>query len=106
MKEASHFNRLFDESFPDIPEEEIRSTGYVIDSLEAAIWSFMNGTDYQSTVLKAVNLGEDTDTNAALAGGLAAIHYGMKDIPSEWLDTIVDRTVLDGKIKSWVGMDT
>jgi ADP-ribosyl-[dinitrogen reductase] hydrolase len=106
MKEASRFNRLFDESFPDIPEEEIRSTGYVIDSLEAAVWSFMNGTDYQSTVLKAVNLGEDTDTNAALASGLAAIHYGMKDIPSEWLDTIVNRTELDGKIKSWVGMDT
>jgi ADP-ribosyl-[dinitrogen reductase] hydrolase len=105
MKEASRFNRLFDESFPALPEKEIRSGGYVIESLETSVWSFMNGTDYRSTVLKAVNLGEDTDTNAALAGGLAAIHYGMRDIPSEWLETIVGRKELEGKIDTWIGLN-
>ena len=105
--ENSLFSRLLSDSFHNTPtpEHEIRSTGYVIDTLEAAVWAFMTGTDYKSIVLKAVNLGGDTDTIAALAGGLSAIHYGLEDIPSEWLDTIVGRTELDDKIKSWVGLD-
>ena len=74
--ENSLFNRLLSDSFHYTPEHEIRSTGYVIDSLEAAVWAFMTGTDYKSIVLKAVNLGGDTDTIAALAGGLAGIYYG------------------------------
>jgi ADP-ribosylglycohydrolase len=56
-------------------------------------------------VLNAVNLGGDTDTNAALAGGLAAIQYGMGDIPGDWLDTIVGRRELEGKIDTWLGLD-
>jgi ADP-ribosylglycohydrolase len=101
-----HFKRLMSPGFRELPEKEIRSSGYVIESLEAAVWSFMNGTDYASSVLNAVNLGDDTDTNAGLAGGLAAIYYGIKDIPSEWLDAIVDRKHLDQNISRWVGLST
>jgi ADP-ribosylglycohydrolase len=104
-EESLRFSRLFDASFPGLPVSEIRSSGYVIESLEAAVWSFLNGTDYRSTVLNAVNLGGDTDTNAALAGGLAAIHYGMGDIPGDWLDTIVGRRELEGNIDTWLGLD-
>jgi ADP-ribosylglycohydrolase len=104
-EESLRFSRLFDASFPWLPVSEIRSSGYVIESLEAAVWSFLNGTDYRSTVLNAVNLGGDTDTNAALAGGLAAIHYGMGDIPGDWLDTIVGRRELEGNIDTWLGLD-
>jgi ADP-ribosyl-[dinitrogen reductase] hydrolase len=100
----SPFKRLFEESFHHLPERQIRSGGYVIESLEAAVWSFMNGTDYRSSVLQAVNLGEDTDTNAALAGGLAAIHYGIEDVPGEWMDAIVRRSELEDMISGWVGL--
>jgi ADP-ribosylglycohydrolase len=103
--EHSLFKRLQKEGFAQIPEDEIRSSGYVIDSLEASVWSFMNATDYRSTVLKAVNLGGDTDTIAGLAGGLAAIHYGISDIPAAWLEVIVGRDELDKKIRKWVGLD-
>ena len=99
----SPFKRLMHESFPRLPEKEIRSGGYVIESLEAAVWSFMNGTDYRSSVLQAVNLGGDTDTNGGLSGGLAAIHYGIEDIPDEWMDTIVRRSELEEMISGWVG---
>lgn len=75
----------------DYPREQIRSSGYVIDSFEAAVWSFVNSDSYQECVIKAVELGEDTDTVAAIAGGLAGIYYGIggeKGIPEEWIDAL------------------
>jgi ADP-ribosylglycohydrolase len=71
-----------------VERNEIRSTGYVVDTLEAAIWCILTTKDYKECVLKAVNLGEDTDTVAAVAGGLAGVLYGYEDIPQEWLKQI------------------
>jgi ADP-ribosyl-[dinitrogen reductase] hydrolase len=56
-----------------------------VHTLEAALWCLMTGNSYQNTVLKAVNLGEDTDTTAAVAGGLAGIAYGLDSIPHDWV---------------------
>lgn len=75
----------------DYPQEQIKSSGYVIDSFEAAVWSFVNSESYRECVIKAVELGDDTDTVAAIAGGLAGIYYGIggeKGIPEEWIDTL------------------
>jgi ADP-ribosylglycohydrolase len=60
----------------------------VVHSLEAALWSVMRSDDYKDTVLQAVNLGGDTDTIGALAGGLAGIIYGTKQIPEDWLSVL------------------
>lgn len=85
---------VFVKEFSRIPtlwklsRDEINSSGYVVDTLEAALWCVLHGHDYKSTVLMAVNLGEDTDTVAAVAGGLAGIIYGMGDIPTQWLGQI------------------
>jgi ADP-ribosylglycohydrolase len=87
-KELVHFERLCSLSFLEIPNSEIKSSGYVIHTLEAAIWCFMNSESYSETVLKAVNLGDDTDTNAAVAGGLAGLYYGYENIPQEWIDQL------------------
>lgn len=73
---------------------EIRSSGYVVDTLEAALWCFLNTDSYRDCVLAAVNLGEDTDTIAAVAGGLAGIYYGCggeSGIPDEWIEQIPRR---------------
>ncbi len=73
------------------PRESIKSSGYVIDSFEAAVWSFVNSESYSDCVIRAVELGEDTDTVAAIAGGLAGVYYGIggeKGIPEEWIDTL------------------
>lgn len=63
----------------------IRSSGYVVHSLEAALWCLLNGENYRDTVLKAVNLGGDTDTIGAITGSLAGIYYGFEDIPAQWV---------------------
>ena len=86
--ELSHFARIFDDGFANLPEESIKSSGYVVDTLEAALWCLLNTNDYASCVLKAVNLGGDTDTVAAVAGGLAGIHYGFDTIPENWVSNI------------------
>ena len=72
----------------EVMRDEIRSTGYVVDTLEAAIWCLMTTNDYKSCVLKAVNLGDDTDTVAAVAGGLAGALYGLDAIPDDWLSKL------------------
>jgi len=77
-----------------LQREEIRSSGYVVDTLEAALWCFLNTDSYRDCVLAAVNLGEDTDTIAAIAGGLAGIYYGCggeSGIPDEWIAQIPRR---------------
>ncbi|MBR2612380.1 MAG: ADP-ribosylglycohydrolase family protein [Clostridia bacterium] len=83
------------ENLPMPSREEIQSTGYVVDTLEAAIWCIMTTNDYKSCVLAAVNLGEDTDTVAAIAGSLAAILYGMDAIPAPWLTTLQNREYIE-----------
>ncbi len=73
------------------PEISIRSSGYVIDSFEAAVWCFVNTESFSECVAKAIELGEDTDTVAAIAGGLAGIYYGIggeNGIPEEWIDAL------------------
>ena len=64
---------------------QIRSTGYVVDSLEAALWAFHRGSDFADSVRLAANLGYDTDTTAAICGQLAGAHHGEANIPSRWL---------------------
>ncbi len=69
-------------------EVEISSRGYVLDTLEASIWCFLNSNNYSEAVLKAVNLGADTDTTACVTGGLAGLYYGIESIPNDWLKVI------------------
>lgn len=65
-------------------ESDVMSTGYVLHTLQAALWCLLNSSGYAECVLKAVNLGEDTDTTAAVAGALAGLWYGAKQIPEGW----------------------
>lgn len=74
-----------------LTREDIKSTGYVVDTLEAALWCLYHTNNYRDCVLTAVNLGGDTDTIAAVAGGLAGLLYGCgsNGIPEEWINQIV-----------------
>lgn len=82
--ELSTFSRLFDKDFSELSQDSIRSSGYVVDTLEAAIWCLLNTSSYSECVLKAVNLGDDTDTVGAIAGSLAGCLYGLDGIPNKW----------------------
>ena len=75
--------------------EEIKASGYVVDSLEAALYCLLTTDNYKDCVLKAVNLGDDTDTVGAIAGGLAGACYGYKAIPEQWLNTLIKRKEIE-----------
>ncbi len=63
---------------------DIRGTGYVVESLEAALWAFATTSDFRAGALAAVNLGDDADTTGAIYGQIAGAYYGIDAIPAEW----------------------
>ena len=77
------------------PEKRISSSGYVVHTLEAALWCLLKHDTYAATVLAAVNLGDDTDTTGAVAGGLAGLAYGEAGIPAEWLAVLARRADIE-----------
>ncbi len=83
-EELEEFNRIFNNDF----SEGIRSGGYVIDTIETVVYCLKNTDNYKDAVLMAVNFGIDTDTNAAICGGLAGIYYGFDEIPVDWIESI------------------
>ena len=83
--ELSKFDRLLKQDIDKLKQEEIFSSGYVLHTLEASIWCLLTTHCYRDAVLKAVNLGEDTDTTAAVTGGLAGLLYGFDSIPIGWV---------------------
>jgi len=76
-------------------EPEIASSGYVVHSLEASLWCLLNSSSYEETVLKAVNLGQDTDTTATIVGGLAGLVYSFDQIPEKWVTQLARREDID-----------
>jgi len=85
QKEIDYFDRLLNNNIQDLTEDDIKSSGYVVHTLEASIWCLLTTDNYKDAVLKAVNLGEDTDTTGAVTGGLAGLLYGLDAIPTDWI---------------------
>lgn len=75
----------------ETPREQVKSSGYVRDSYEAAFWAFENTLDFRECIILAANLAGDADTVAAIAGQIAGRVYGMEGIPAEWLDKLAWR---------------
>jgi ADP-ribosyl-[dinitrogen reductase] hydrolase len=102
QQEIDKFHRILENKVGDyelqklygLGEDEISSSGYVLHSLEAALWCLLTSETYEETVLKAVNLGSDTDTTAAIAGGLAGIYYGFDAIPDEWIQVLARKNAI------------
>ncbi|HYG74662.1 MAG TPA: ADP-ribosylglycohydrolase family protein [Planctomycetota bacterium] len=86
--EAANFERVLSGNVFDCDRNEIQSTGYVIHTLEASLWCCANSADFKEAVLKAVNLGDDTDTTGAVTGAIAGTMYGKAAIPQEWIDAL------------------
>lgn len=78
-----------------LKEQYIKSSGFVVDTLEASLWSLITTDSYKDAVLKAVNLGDDTDTIGAVTGGLAGIIYGYEAIPKEWIISLRGKKLID-----------
>ena len=86
--EISLFDRILKYDISKLKEEEIASSGYVLHTIEASIWCLLTTDNYKDSTLKAVNLGEDTDSTAAVLGGLSGLLYGFDSIPKSWIDQI------------------
>lgn len=92
LVELSHFTRIHDlRAFIGTQEKDISSSGYVISTLEAAVWSLITTDNFKDCLIKAVNLGDDADTVGAVAGSLAGLYYGYDQIPEGWLQAIQRR---------------
>lgn len=99
------FSRIVDKTVVRCSAEEISSTPYVVDTLEAVIWCVTNNKSYKDTVLSAVNLGGDTDTIAALSGGLAGVSYGYQELPVEWIQAVKDKKRIYQMIKKFISFN-
>lgn len=93
--EFSRFNHILEDDFALLPEGEVVSTGYVLHTLHASLWCLLNTQTFSDCVLRAVNLGGDTDTTGCVAGGLAGVAYGKSQIPKDWIHCLARRGELD-----------
>lgn len=87
-EEVQLFDRILKQKIYEQTESNIHSGGYVLQTLESSLWCLFNTNSYKDAVLKAVNLGADTDTTACVTGGLAGLLYGVDSIPQSWLNEI------------------
>ena len=93
MEFKEPYNRL--SALAELKEGDIKSSGYVVDTLEAALWSLLHSNSYEEAVLKAINLGEDTDTVGAVTGGLAGIIYGLdSEICQKWYGELRGKEII------------
>jgi ADP-ribosylation/crystallin J1 len=88
MHSLKLYTRILDEQIEVQRLDQIKSTGYIVDTLESAIWIFMNAQHYKEAIIASTNIGGDTDTIGAIVGSMAGIYYGFDSIPSSWLDKL------------------
>ncbi len=77
--------------------QQIKGTGFVVESLEAALWCFYQTHDFESGALLAANLGDDADTTAAIYGQLAGAYYGLSGLPANWLNKLAWKETIEEK---------
>lgn len=97
-----NYQNIFDKDFFKTKREQIFSTGYVVDTLKAAIWSVGTTGSFEDAVLRAVNLGGDTDTIGAITGTLAGALYKIESIPKRWINLLSNRELIDKKIEEFL----
>lgn len=89
--------------FRHFTRDQISSSGYVIDTLEAALWSCYHSEYFEDALITAVNLGDDADTVGAVTGQIAGAAWGQASIPDRWLETLVWREKICGLASELVG---
>ena len=96
------YSRIIYNDIYKLKESDIKSSGYVVDSLEASIWAVLTSKSFDEAVLKAVNLGDDTDTIGALTGALSGIIYGYNSISKKWINNLQRKEYLDDIVNSFI----
>lgn len=89
------YERILKSNIKRLNITDIKSSGYVVDTLEASFWVLLNVENFSESIIGAINLGNDTDTIGAITGSMAGIIYGYNDIPTKWLDQLVKKDYLE-----------
>jgi len=95
------YKRILNYDIFNLKRDDIKSSGYVVSTLEASIWCLLTNDNLKDTVLTAVNLGNDTDTVGAITGSLAGIIYNYNDIPYSWIEKLENKKLLDDLIEKF-----
>ncbi len=103
--ERKGFQRILSGQLATLPEEAIDGSGYVLHTLEASLWCLLTTDSYREAVLRAVNLGSDTDTTGAVTGGLAGLLYGYNSIPEEWVAALARREHIESLVEQLAGVE-
>ena len=85
------YKRIIKDDLNTLFIDDIRSTGYVVDTLEASLWVLLKSNSYKDSIIGSINLGNDTDTIGAITGSMSGIIYGYDNIPKDWLDSLIKK---------------
>jgi ADP-ribosylglycohydrolase len=91
---AKEIDEIASGSFKRREPPEIQGTGYVVKSLEAALWAFYRSNSFKEGCLMAVNLGDDADTTGAIYGQIAGAYYGLSGIPEPWVSKLAKKELI------------
>lgn len=89
------YARILNHKLPELPRHNLKESGYIVDTLEAALWTTLNTSSYKEAIAETIRLGYDTDTVAAVTGSLCGILYGSEEIPNVWKDELLNREYLE-----------
>ena len=105
LNEFKKFSAIFQPGFKQINREDIKSTGYVVDTLHACLWCVLNTDSIDEAILLAVNLGDDTDTVASIIATLASCLHQNDCVNPEWVGQLRNKKLLDKIIDPFVEME-
>lgn len=88
------YKRVLEDDLSKLSVNEIKSSGYIVDTLEASIWVILQCKSFKEAIIGAINLGDDTDTVGAITGSMAGIIYGYNNIPEDWLKVLAKKDYL------------
>ena len=83
-------NKIARKTYLEMSYEDLTGGGFVIESLESALWCFCHGNSFKECILLAANIGNDADTTAAICGQIAGAFYGIEQIPKDWVESLTD----------------
>ncbi len=95
------YSRILKEDISKIDLSDIRSSGYVVESLETVLWIILNCNSYNESIIGAINLGGDTDTIGAITGSIAGLLYGYDKISDKWINKLRNKEYLDKIIEQF-----
>ena len=97
----SYYNKILNDNIENYQENEIKSSGFIVHTLESVFWVILNTNNYKDAIIKAINLGEDTDTIGAITGSIAGLIYGFENIPIEWINQLQKLDYIKLIIDKW-----